>query len=136
MAIEVKNKCPICGDSSADNYVWCDMRHDFICFDCHTKCEHYVSDCFMKNLDCKLKGNTDNRQIFVFTANREEVAGARLTYKNYTLEQLESRYDAIHTSYLASNDAWHRASYRVHLAAIYLEIQDRQNAYVCVHNPN
>lgn len=134
MAIEAKNKCRICGDSGADKYVWCDMRHDFICFDCHTKCEHYVGDCFMAGADCKLKYNTDNRQIFVFTANRDEVAAARLTYKNYNLEQLEARFDAIHTSYLASDDAHHRTSFRVHLAAIYLEIQDRQNAYVCIHN--
>lgn len=136
MAIEANNKCVKCGDQAAEQYVWCDIHHNFICLDCHTKCEHYDGNCFMKGADCKLKHNTDNRQIFVFTANRDEVAVARLTYKPYTLEQLEARWDAIHTSYLASNDAHHRASFRVHLAAIYLEMQDRQNAYVCVHNQN
>ena len=136
MPIDVKNKCVKCGDREAEKYIWCDMRHDFICFDCHTKCEHYDGNCFMKGADCKLKYNTDNRQIFVFMANKDEVAGARLMYKNYTLEQLNARWEAIYKSYLASNDATHNASYRAHLAAIYLEIQDKQSAYLCIHNPN
>lgn len=136
MSIEVNNKCIKCGDQTAEQYVWCDMRHDFVCFDCHTKCEHYVGDCFIRGADCKLKHNTDNRQIFVFTANSEEVAAARLIYKKWTAERLEEQFDAMHKSYLASDDATHRAAYRVHLAAIYLEIQDKQNAYVCIQNKN
>ncbi|MBO5211448.1 MAG: hypothetical protein J6B80_05915 [Clostridia bacterium] len=136
MPIEANNKCFKCGDRNAEKYVWCDKQHDFICFDCHTKCEHYDGNCFMRGADCKLKYNTDNRQIYVFTANRDEVAAARPTYKNLTLKQLEERFDGIHTSYLESNDGQHKAAYRVHLAAIYLEIQDRQNAYVCIHNSN
>lgn len=136
MAIEAKNRCVKCRDTDAENYIWCDKEHDFICFDCHSKCEHYDGNCFMSGADCKLKHNTDNRQIFVFMANKDEVAGARLTYKNYTLEQLNARWEAIYKSYLASDDAMHNASYRAHLAALYLEIQDRQNAYLCMHTPN
>ena len=134
MPIEVNNKCVKCGDTTAENYVWCDMRHDFICFGCHTKCEHYDGNCFMKGADCKLKHNTDNRQIFVYTANKEDVAVTRLKYKDFTLEQLNNRFNEAHERYLASDNAMHRAAFRVMLAALYLEMQDRQNAYVCVHN--
>ena len=133
MAIEVNNKCIKCGDTTAEKYVWCIERHDFVCEDCHKKCNHYDGNCFMKGADCKLKHNTDNRQIFVFTANRDEVSANRIKYKNLTLEELETRFNTIHIRYLASDNAVVRASLRVKLAAIYLEIQDKQNSYVCVH---
>lgn len=136
MPIEAKNKCRLCDDSGADKYVWCDLQHDFICFDCHTKCEHYDGNCFIRGADCKLKHNTDNRQIYVFMANSEEVAAMRIKYKPLTAEQLEAKFNELNASHNASDDAVQRARWRVHLAAIYLEIQDKQNAYVCIQNNN